>query len=1135
MEQRKLLELQKRGIEDRSILRIPPGLQVSGSCDFGVRHVVPPPDFSLGTSFCGSGKAVHSLPLFLLALEANVEKGRPLCFRPITITNRLSSPLRLVDIRCLPARPYTFGLLDDEGVAYNTRPHSDPWRRAAKEIPPGQSYTITVCLDCTDNPHRKNEVGVLSTIVAMSFVADRSVFRGSLPPCSSLDSPASSSVLFCYGMTASVALHAQGTPSVLSADTLPFFPDAVRKSFNVALRASNGLSSPLPALFGDSQVLKLLHQCKYGQDGYVVSSMELGKVTQDVIAHEMAWLRGSAPASSPAFQLACALCSLIQAEECTCFSDLNRYDLFNVHVAFAVMLEQAQGRAFALTTSLYEQPGSRQDGVYRGPTLRAVLHHSHPRMLVSLTVDGLPEGKPALIFGDLVYVRAAAATNVEYAMVVLETSGTRVLLGAPHSFWEEFRRWEAALRQHRDANKRRPAFHVRFSVDRTLFRFAYRALSCMPKDGDRWAFLVAALLPKPAHNNRSRGAHRNGYSLASWAEVAAGGPHLHTTTTLREVESLANELNLKPVYRKKIVELNFEQKLAIASMLLKVGTGRFFCPIVVFGPPGTGKTATVIEAVLQVYRKDSAAKILVCTPHNFAADMLAVDLAQGGVQPPNLLRLIDPRRPPNQVGPDALRLSNFNDDLLTFGLPSTEQLNVCRVVVATCTAAGLLWQYPGVRFTHVLIDESGQALLPEALIPLSFLDANGPAMLVGDPRQLGPVVRNHRGLVGVDARLSLSVSLLEALTDFYTSHLDKWTANGSASPLVMLRRNYRSHTNLLTLPNNLFYGDRLLPAADQDALAPLPWNPDEADDSSEESAVGPQGYQTHQQGYLNGSAHSDLHEAVQGSSSLVEDGEWDEAVQDSQGYCVEEEVVATPSHSLLFYGVRGQQRRDGDANSFSNELEAQALVRLIKHLLARHGDSQHPRPVTQKCIGVIATFRSQVILIRQLLRAEHLGSINVGTVQDFQGQEQRVIFISTVLTRTTVLPKEGAQARGGTTSDHVGLFHNPRKFNVATTRAKMLMVVVGHPVVLMEDPYWKRLVIFCTARNACFGAAAQTTLPRGSTEGGAEDKELEETQRALHQAAELAVLGAGHADNGEDLDDLLMRDPDEDGPWRVAI
>lgn len=90
-----------------------------------------------------------------------------------------------------------------------------------------------------------------------------------------------------------------------------------------------------------------------------------------------------------------------------------------------------------------------------------------------------------------------------------------------------------------------------------------------------------------------------------------------------------------------------------------------------------------------------------------------------------------------------------------------------------------------------------------------------------------------------------------------------------------------------------------------------------------------------------------------------------------------------------------------------------------------------------------------MILIRQLLRAEHLGSINVGTVQDFQGQEKPIIFISTVLTRTAVLPKGGSGAKVGA-SDHVGLFSNPRKFNVATTRAKMLMVVVGHPVVLME-------------------------------------------------------------------------------------
>jgi hypothetical protein len=83
-----------------------------------------------------------------------IAAGRPICFRQVTITNRLSTPLELVDIRCLPPRPYTFGLLDDASVAFNIRPQLKPRRSQSTTIEPGRSYTVTVCLDCSDGPHR---------------------------------------------------------------------------------------------------------------------------------------------------------------------------------------------------------------------------------------------------------------------------------------------------------------------------------------------------------------------------------------------------------------------------------------------------------------------------------------------------------------------------------------------------------------------------------------------------------------------------------------------------------------------------------------------------------------------------------------------------------------------------------------------------------------------------------------------------------------------------------------------------------------------------------------------------------------------------------------------------------------------
>ena len=101
--------------------------------------------------------------------------------------------------------------------------------------------------------------------------------------------------------------------------------------------------------------------------------------------------------------------------------------------------------------------------------------------------------------------------------------------------------------------------------------------------------------------------------------------------------------------------------------------------------------------------------------------------------------------------------------------------------------------------------------------------------------------------------------------------------------------------------------------------------------------------------------------------------------------------------------------------------------------------------------------------IRLLLRERNLAAVRVGTVDDFQGQEARIIFISTVLSRPAAdtplaaghskpwaPPSLGVVAADPT----VGFFRNPNRFNVAITRAQALMVVLGHPLVLMQVTPW---------------------------------------------------------------------------------
>jgi superfamily I DNA and/or RNA helicase len=98
----------------------------------------------------------------------------------------------------------------------------------------------------------------------------------------------------------------------------------------------------------------------------------------------------------------------------------------------------------------------------------------------------------------------------------------------------------------------------------------------------------------------------------------------------------------------------------------------------------------------------------------------------------------------------------------------------------------------------------------------------------------------------------------------------------------------------------------------------------------------------------------------------------------------------------------GEQRRLDESSAFYNATEAEVVVCLVDSLLAEHRSLQAAKviaePVTAGDVGVICLSQAQVVHVRNLLRRCKLAAVNVGTVDNFQGQELRVIFISTVLT-----------------------------------------------------------------------------------------------------------------------------------------
>jgi helicase MOV-10 len=111
-------------------------------------------------------------------------------------------------------------------------------------------------------------------------------------------------------------------------------------------------------------------------------------------------------------------------------------------------------------------------------------------------------------------------------------------------------------------------------------------------------------------------------------------------------------------------------------------------------------------------------------------------------------------------------------------------------------------------------------------------------------------------------------------------------------------------------------------------------------------------------------------------------------------------------------------------------------------------------------IGIIAPYHAQCLKIRNILRSL-ADEVKVGSVEEFQGQERKVIIISTV--------RSSKEFVGYDLRHTLGFVANPRRFNVAITRAKALLIVVGDPNVLGLDPLWRSFLNYVSINNGWRG------------------------------------------------------------------
>ena len=413
---------------------------------------------------------------------------------------------------------------------------------------------------------------------------------------------------------------------------------------------------------------------------------------------------------------------------------------------------------------------------------------------------------------------------------------------------------------------------------------------------------------------------------------------------------------------------------------------------VVHGPPGTGKTTTLVEAVYETLHREN--QVMVSAQSNTAVDWIAEKLVDRGIP---VLRIGNPTRVNDKMlaftyerrfeahsdypelwqirktiremtgrlrksgREDRERLHNQLTKLRVraTGLEiriDTELFTEARVIACTLVgAASRVLERK--RFSSLFIDEAAQAIEAACWIAISRADR---VILAGDHCQLPPTIKCIEA-----ARGGLGRTLLEKVV------LHK------PETMSLLKIQYRMHEDIMRFPSRWFYHDELEAAPEVkyrgilDFDTPVSW---------------------------------------------IDTSELD----------LQEKAVAEGTGRL-------------------NTGEAELLVRELKNYMERIGI----RRILEEHIdfGVISPYRAQVHYLRHLLKKEPFFRpcrrlITVHTVDGFQGQERDVIMISLVR----------ANEKG-----QIGFLRDLRRMNVAITRARMKLLILGEAVTLTRHPFYREL------------------------------------------------------------------------------
>lgn len=481
---------------------------------------------------------------------------------------------------------------------------------------------------------------------------------------------------------------------------------------------------------------------------------------------------------------------------------------------------------------------------------------------------------------------------------------------------------------------------------------------------------------------------------ASLAEKPAEGRLIQILTGAKETTFNTSD----PV---PVPSLNVSQQAAVNKIIQANDLA------IVHGPPGTGKTTTLVQAIKAMIKRDNQ-QILVVAPSNTAVDLLSEKLSDEGL---NVLRVGNPARVSERLLSLTLdykmaehshmkeikrlkkQASAFMDMAhkykRNFGKAERDQRKalfaearnimkevdnseqyiirdlVAKAQVITATLVGANhYTVRNLKFNTVVIDEAGQALEPACWIPI--LKAQK-LVLAGDHCQLPPTVKSAEA-----AKNGLATTLLEKSVTLHPE------------AVVLLEEQYRMHEMIMGYSSSTFYDDRL-------------------------------------------KAHASVarHVLFNNDSPLV--------FVDTAGCGFDEKTEQTSTY---------------------NPEEAAFLFRHLTQLVSSLDD--HYKPENFPSIAIISPYKQQIDTLKeQFLSAPSLQAyehkIAINTIDSFQGQERDIVYIS--MTRSNP-------------DSRIGFLSDIRRMNVAMTRARKKLVVIGDSATLSQFPFYSNFISWAQDRNA---------------------------------------------------------------------